>query len=41
MGVVSQGCSMAHDVWACMWGYGMGIARQPSDMRLHGPAGCW
>ena len=39
MGVVSQGCSMAIDVCACMCGYGVGIARQSSDMRLHSPVG--
>ena len=30
---------MALDVWACICGYGVGIARQSSDLRLHGPVG--
>ena len=39
MGVISQGCSMTLDVWACMCGFGVGIAKQSRDMRLHGPVG--
>ena len=30
---------MTLDVWAFMCGYGVGIARYSSDMRLHGPVG--